>query len=160
MHPATCFFLCRDLSAFEEKTKDTVHPEVAVIERQHAASAPVTTRLPLTSACRQTLQLGQQTNLCDPNRQVFTPEHANEPCSCTLACARVEIRWHLHLFSEIEAGVREQVCERAQWEGVWSVGVKQRRTYLLWCARYCQLSLNKHHVIMWNLFVFPCKQDI
>lgn len=59
-----------------------VHPEVAVIQKQHKASAPVTTHLPLTSPCaRQSTQLGQHRNLCDPNRQRLAPKHANEPDS-------------------------------------------------------------------------------
>lgn len=62
--------------------------EVALIETQRRASAPVTAHLPLTSPCRPTAQLGQQRNLCDPNRQLLTPEHANEPGSSALACVR------------------------------------------------------------------------
>lgn len=62
--------------------------EVALIETQRRASAPVTAHLPLTSPCRPTAQLGQQRNLCDPNRQLLTPENANEPGSSALACVR------------------------------------------------------------------------
>lgn len=67
---------------------EKVCSEVALIETQRRASAPVTAHLPLTSPCRPTAQLGQQRNLCDPNRQLLTPENANEPGSSALACVR------------------------------------------------------------------------
>lgn len=69
-----------------------MHSEAVVIEKKwHRASAPVIAHLPLTSPCRQTAQLGQQRNLCDPNRQLLTPEHANEPGSSAPAHVEVEI---------------------------------------------------------------------
>lgn len=64
---------------------------VAATEKQRRASAPVTAHLPLTSPRRQTAEPGQRRNLCDPNRQLLTPEHANEHGSSALACVQVEI---------------------------------------------------------------------
>lgn len=68
-----------------------MHSEAVVItppkkqnQKQYLASGPVIAYLPLTSPCRQIAQLGQRRNLGDPNRQLLTPEHANEPGGSTL----------------------------------------------------------------------------
>lgn len=72
-----------------ESRGGTVRSEATVLiqknpKKQYLASGPVIAYLPLTSLCRQTAQLGQWRNLGDPNRQLLTPEHANEPGGSTL----------------------------------------------------------------------------
>lgn len=148
-----------------------MHPVVVLTKKQHRASrAPVTAHLPLTSLWRQTTQLGQLRSLCDPHRQLLTPEHANRP----VAPPWLALRWKSTDTSICLVKGSEGAGGWGRREESWGenrqigVTVSCEKSFRVWCmcgANYATSACVKiFFFLIWNIFIwwhfFPtCLRD-